>query len=79
MKYGVTSDQEDWTDRDIIVTLFSDGTACPRNKAVYLSHKRTSVSEAIKNAETWLAQEAHQYERIIIHLMDGAELPEDLI
>ncbi|MEN5277442.1 hypothetical protein ABE527_10865 [Brucella sp. TWI432] len=79
MKYGVTSDQEDWTDRDIIVTLFSDGTACPRNKAKYLSHKRTPVHEAIKNAETWLAQEAHQYERIIIHLMDGAELPEDLI
>jgi len=79
MKYDVTTDNSEWTDRDIIVTLFSDGTACPRNKDVYLNHKRTSVSEAIKNAETWLAQEAHQYERIIIHLMDGAELPEDLI
>lgn len=79
MKYDVTTDNSEWTDRDIIVTLFSDGTACPRNKAVYLSHKRTSVSEAIKNAETWLALEAHQYKRIIIHLMDGAELPEDFI
>lgn len=79
MKYGVTSDQEDWTDRDIIVTLFSDGTACPRNKAGYLSDKPTPIRDAIKNAETWLTQEAHQYERIIIHLMDGAELPEDFI
>lgn len=78
MKYDVTTDNSEWTDRDIIVTMFSDGTACPRNKAGYLSHKRTSVHEAIKNAETWLAQGAHKYERIIIHLIDGAELPEDM-
>ncbi|MCL7998395.1 hypothetical protein M8994_09085 [Brucella sp. 21LCYQ03] len=79
MKYGITSDQEDWTDRDIIVTMFSDGTACPRNKAGYISHKRTSLGDSIQTAEKILVDEAHKYHRIIIHLLDGAELPEDVI
>ncbi|OYR13023.1 hypothetical protein [Brucella thiophenivorans] len=79
MKYDVTTDNSEWTDRDIIVKLFSDGTASPRNKVGYVSDKRSPVRDAIKNAETWLTQEAQQYERIIIHLMDGVELPEDLI
>lgn len=78
MKYDVTTDNYEWTDRDIIVTFFSDGTACPRNKAGYLSPKRKTVHEAIKDAETWLSQEVHRYERIIIHLLDGADLPDDL-
>lgn len=78
MKYGITSDQEDWTDRDIIVSIFNDGTACPRNKAGYLSHRRSPVQDAIQHAEQLLRNEAHKYKRIIIHLLDGAELPEDI-
>lgn len=78
MKYGITSDEEDWTDRDIIVTIFNDGTSCPRNKAGYLSHRRSPVHDAVKHAEQLLKDQAHKYERIIIHLLDGAKLPDHL-
>ncbi|MGU3575963.1 hypothetical protein ACLBWZ_10550 [Brucellaceae bacterium C25G] len=75
MTYVITSDQRDWTGRDIIVTIFADGTATPRNKEIYLSHKRTSVSEAIQIAKTWLALEGDLYDRIVIYLTTDAELP----
>ncbi|MGO1163517.1 hypothetical protein ACTOV4_16415 [Brucella sp. C7-11G] len=71
MKYGISSDQEDWTDRDIIVTIFNDGTARVRNKDDYLTPRRTPLHKAIKNAENWLSQEALHYQRIMIHLMDS--------
>lgn len=77
MKYGITSDREDWTDRDIIVTIFSDGTAGVRNKNEYLTPRRSPLHKAIKNAENWLKQEGHPYERIMIHLLTGDEASDE--
>lgn len=77
MKYGITSDREDWTDRDIIVTIFSDGTARVRNKDEYLTPLRSPLHKAIKNAENWLRQEAHHYQRIMIHLLIGDEASDE--
>lgn len=78
MKYPVTTDNREWTDRDIIVTLFSDGTACPRRNVTEESKPRTSLKQALLDAETWLSQERIHFDRVIIHLMEDAKLPDFL-
>lgn len=78
MAYEVTRHTADWPSDCIAIWVFEDGTAFPRTEIRTPSLERTSIDQAIENAEIWLSQEPATYTQIIIHLDNGAELPHHL-
>lgn len=76
MKFTIIEDRREASARDIIVEVFSDGSASVYSNYLGDRELTTKYDEAIKNAERWLERERdlNNYDRIVIYAHDGVDV-----
>ncbi len=74
-KYSVFRDHADWPSDCIAVWVRADGTAYPMTDKLQ-PFEPMKFEDAIQHAEEWFSSLPKAYQHIIIHLDDGAQIPD---